>query len=272
MRLLIIGCGSIGNVIATAADSIEEIDRIYLTDKVEGKAEAEAKQHPKASYVRFDDDALLHAMDDVELVVEAASQEAVRKFAPICLERGKDIMVMSVGAFGNDDLRERCFALSKSKRGRLYIPSGAVCGTDGLRSASANQIDEVHLITTKGPESFRNIPYLVERKIDLTKLTEPTALYDGPAREVLRLFPKNINVAATISMLGVGFEKTRITLVCDPKSRTNSHLLIVKGPFGEIRAETKNTPFPTNPSTSYLAALSAVAALKSIVANRWIGV
>lgn len=272
MRLLIIGCGSIGTVLANAADSIEEIDLFYLTDKVEEKAKAMLKAHPKARYVGFEDDAILQAMDDVELVIEAASQEAVRKFAPICLEQGRDIMVMSVGAFEADDFRERCFELSKSKRGRLYIPSGAVCGTDGLRSASSSQIDEVHLITTKGPESYKNVPYLAEKKMDLSSLKEPTVLYDGPAREVLRLFPKNINVAATVSMLGVGFEKTRITLVCDPKSRTNSHLLIVKGPFGEIRAETNNTPFPTNPSTSYLAALSAVAALKSIVANRWIGV
>lgn len=272
MRLLIIGCGSIGTVLANAADSIEEIDRFYLTDKVEEKAKATVKEHPKARYLHFEDIAILQAMDDVELVIEAASHEAVRKFAPICLERGRDIMVMSVGAFADDDLRQRCYALSKNKRGRLYIPSGAVCGTDGLRSASASQIDEVHLITTKGPDSFKNIPYLMEKKIDLAKLTEPTALYDGPARDVLRLFPKNINVAATVSMLGVGFEKTKITLVCDPQARTNSHLLIVKGPFGEIRAETKNTPFPSNPSTSYLAALSAVAALKSIVANRWIGV
>ena len=272
MRLLIIGCGSIGDTLATAADAIDEIDRIYLTDKIEEKAEMKVREHPKAVHVRFEDDALAQAVDDVDLVIEAASQEAVRKFAPICLERGRDIMVMSVGAFADDDLRERCYALSKDKRGRLFIPSGAVCGTDGLRAGSSSQIEEVHLISTKGPESFKNVPYLMEKKIDLTLLKEPTALYDGPAREVLSLFPKNINVAATVSMLGVGFEKTRITLVCDPESRTNSHLLIVKGPFGEIRAETKNTPFPSNPSTSYLAALSAVAALKSIVANRWIGV
>lgn len=272
MRLFIIGCGSIGSVLATAADSIEEIDRFYLTDKTEEKAKAKVKEHPKARCVRFEDDAIMHIIDDVELVVEAASQEAVRKFAPLCLERGKDIMVMSVGAFEDDSFRERCYTLSKNKRGRLYIPSGAVCGTDGLRSASSSQIDLVHLITTKGPESFKNVAYLTEKKIDVARLTEPTVLYNGPSREVLHLFPKNINVAATISMLGVGFEKTKITLVCDPKARTNSHLLIVKGPFGEIRAETKNTPFPSNPSTSYLAALSAVSALKSIVANRWIGV
>jgi aspartate dehydrogenase len=272
MRLLIIGCGSIGTVIANAADSIEEIDRYYLTDKVDDKAKAMVEQHPKSRHVRSEDDAIAQAMDDVDLVVEAASQEAVRKFAPVCLERGRDLMVMSVGAFEADTFRERCFELSKKKRGRLYIPSGAICGTDGLRSASANQIDEVHLISTKGPGGFRNVPHLAERKIDVNGLTEPMVLYDGPAREAVRLFPKNINVAATVSMLGVGFEETKITLVCDPKTRTNSHLLIVKGPFGEIRAETNNTPFPSNPSTSYLAALSAVAALKSIVANRWIGV
>ncbi len=270
--MLIVGCGSIGNVLANAADSIEEIDRFYLTDKNEDKAKACVKEHPKARYVCLEDDAIIHAMDDVDLVVEAASQEAVRKFAPLCLERGRDIMVMSVGAFEDDAFRERCYSLSKIKRGRLYIPSGAVCGTDGLRSASSSQIDEVHLITTKGPGGFKNVDYLAEKKIDVTSLTEPTVLYDGPAREVVRLFPKNINVAATISMLGVGFERTKITLVCDPRVKTNSHLLIVKGPFGEIRAETKNTPFPSNPATSYLAALSAVATLKSIVANRWIGV
>ncbi|MDD1743644.1 MAG: saccharopine dehydrogenase NADP-binding domain-containing protein, partial [Methanomassiliicoccales archaeon] len=105
MRLLIIGCGSIGNVLANAADSIEEIDRYYLTDKVEEKAKARVKEHTKARLVRFEDAAILQAIEDVELVIEAASQEAVRKFAPICLERGRDIMIMSVGAFENDELR-----------------------------------------------------------------------------------------------------------------------------------------------------------------------
>jgi len=271
MRLLIIGCGSIGNVLARAAEDMPEVDRMYITDKNEQRAEARAKEYSKAKLTRYDDDIILRIMDEVDLVIEAASQDAAKKFAPICLERGRDIMVMSVGAFHDDAFRERCFQLARQKGGRLYIPSGAVCGTDGLRSAQG-RIDEVHLITTKGPGSFQDVPYLQEKGIDVNGLKGSTILFEGPAREAVRLFPKNVNVAATVSLLALGFENTKVTLVCDPGTEVNSHLILAKGPFGEIRAEIHNTPFPGNPATSYLAALSAVAALKSIATNVWIGV
>ena len=88
----------------------------------------------------------------------------------------------------------------------------------------------------------------------------------------MRYFPKNINVAATISLAGVGFERTRVKLVVDPKATTNTHRIIVKGKFGEIEVWTRNTPFPLNPRTSYLAALSAISAIRKIAGTVWVGV
>ncbi|MCU0861872.1 MAG: aspartate dehydrogenase [Methanomassiliicoccales archaeon] len=271
MRVLIIGCGSIGNVLAKAAQGMGQIDLIYFTDKSAHRAEARVREYSKGRLARYDDEGIAKVIKEVDLVIEAASQEAARKFAPMCLERGRDIMVMSVGAFYDDDFRERCFRLAGAKRARLYIPSGAVCGTDGLRSAHG-RIDEVHLITTKGPNGFKDVPYLEEKGIDVSKLKEPMVLFEGSAREAVRLFPRNVNVAATVSLMGVGFDHTKVTIVCDPRAEVNSHRLVARGEFGELTSEIHNVPSPENPATSYLAALSAVSALKSIATNVWVGV
>jgi aspartate dehydrogenase len=63
-----------------------------------------------------------------------------------------------------------------------------------------------------------------------------------------------------------------VKLVVDPKATKNTHRLIVKGKFGEIEAWTRNEAFPSNPRTSYLAALSAISAIKKIAGTVWVGV
>jgi aspartate dehydrogenase len=272
MRLLIVGCGAIGQVLAGAAQDMPEVDRFYLTDKNEERAASCARGYSKAGSIMNDEASLAAAMDRVHLVIEAASQEAARSIVPLALAHGRDIMVMSVGAFVDDAFRTRCFDLARARRVRLYIPSGAVSGADGLRSASPGTIETVHLTTTKSPASLAGVPFLEAKGVDVSRLTAPMILFDGPAREAVRLFPKNINVAATVSLLGVGFDRTQVTIVCDPAAKENRHLLVVKGAFGEMRAETNNVPSPSNPATSYLAALSAVAALQRIVRNVWIGI
>jgi aspartate dehydrogenase len=110
------------------------------------------------------------------------------------------------------------------------------------------------------------------RNIDVDSLREATVVFEGNARDAANQFPKNLNVAATLSLLGIGFEATRVTIICDPNAETNSHTLVVKGDFGELHCETQNVPSPMTPSTSYLAALSAIAAIKRILGNVWIGV
>jgi len=268
MRLTIVGCGSIGTKLAKAADGMQEVRSIYLIDSEPERAEKLASELRNAKVVDSVEDELYHC----DLVVEAASQSAAADILPKVVARGVDIMVLSVGALVDDGFRSAVFQKAKENESRILIPSGAVSGTDGLRSASMDELSSVELVTTKNPKSMKDIPYLREKGIIFKDLTGPTEVFRGTAREAVRLFPKNINVAATVSLLGIGFDRTVVTIVLDPKILSNSHELRIKGAFGEMNCHTWNVPSPDNPRTSHLAALSAISVLKRVVRNEWIGI
>ncbi|HEC88986.1 MAG TPA: DUF108 domain-containing protein, partial [Thermoplasmatales archaeon] len=92
-----------------------------------------------------------------------------------------------------------------------------------------------------------------------------TVIFRGNAREAVKLFPKNINVAANLSIAGIGFDRTKVEIVADPVVTRNSHKILAHGKFGRLRAEVENMPNPNNPKSSYLASLSAIATLKRIL-------
>ena len=268
MRITIVGCGSIGSKLAEFADGMAEVKRIYLLDVERKLAEDLAARLNKAIVVDSVEDELYHC----DLVIEAASQEAAKEIAMMTVNRGVDIMIMSVGALVDDEYREAFFEKAKQTAAKIYIPSGAIAGTDGLRAAHIDELESVELITTKGPKSLAHVKYCEDNNIDVNKYTSPTVIYNGTAREAVKDFPKNINVAATVSLLGVGFDRTHVKIVVDPAATVNSHELRIRGAFGEMVCHTYNVPSPDNPKTSYLASLSAISALKRIVRKQWIGI
>ena len=268
VNICVIGCGAIGTTIARAIESITDIQIIYLTDRSKECATRLQEKVPKVHYVPD----IVPILNDVKLVVEAASQEAARYYAPLALSAGVDVLIMSVGVFQDEAFQSDAFRLAKRKGAKVFIPSGAIGGIDALCAASLEAIDEVTLTTTKPPSAFGSNPYLESKGIKATELRERTELFYGTAREAVMHFPQNINVAATISLAGIGFEKTRIRIMCDPQVATNEHHLKAKGKFGELDVVTRNVPSPRNPKTSYLAALSAISAIKKITGNTWVGV
>jgi aspartate dehydrogenase len=120
-------------------------------------------------------------------------------------------------------------------------------------SASVDSIDEVTLVTTKPPASLG-------KDIDIRKI-----LYDGDARDAVKNFPMNLNVAASLSLAGIGFDKTKVRIVADPVATRINHKILAHGKFGRLRAEVENMPNPNNPKSSYMASLSAIATLKRII-------
>lgn len=268
MRITIIGCGSIGSKLARAADQMQEVRRIYLMDIRKDVADSVAASMNKAVVINSVEEELYHC----DLVIEAATQDAAKQILPMVIARGVDMMIMSVGSLVDDDFRKMVFDRAKVSGAKIYIPTGALCGTDGLRSASVDEIESVELITTKGPKSLADVKYLMDKGIDVNMITERTVIYTGPAREAVRIFPKNVNVAATVSLLGIGFDDTKVTVVLDPAIKSNSHDLKVKGKFGEMECHTYNVPESDNPKTSHLATLSAISALKRIVRGEWFGI
>jgi len=268
MRITIVGCGSRGAKLAEAADSMMEVKRIYLLDEDEQRAESLSSQLNKAEVVHDIDEELYHC----DLVIECATHEAARMIIPKVVSRGVDVMVMSVSALVDDEFREAVTEKAKQCEAKVYIPSGAICGIDGLRASTEGEIESVELITTMPPVSFEGVKYVKEKGIDPKSLKEKTVLFTGTAREAVQLFPRNVNVAAIVSILGVGFDRTMVTIAADPDIKINSHELRIKGEFGEMTAHTYNVPSPINPKTSNLSVFSAISALQRIVKNQWIGI
>lgn len=268
MRITIVGCGSIGSRLAAAADEMEEVKRIYLVDVRKDLAERVAAGLKKAIVVDSVEDELYHC----DLVIESSGQSSAKDIMPRVVSRGVDIMITSVGSLVDDDFRKMVFDKARAAEAKIFIPAGALCGLDGLRSASCDEIDSVELITTKGPKALAEVDYLVNKGIDVYSLKEKTTVYSGPAREAVKIFPKNVNVAATVALLGIGFDRTKVTIVLDPETKSNSHELRVSGKFGSFDAHTLNIPETDNPRNSHLATLSAIAALKRICRNEWFGI
>ncbi len=268
MRITIVGCGTIGSKLAKAADKMDEVKRIYLIDIVKTKAEELASQLKKAIVVESVEDELYHC----DLVIEAARQDAAKEILLKTASRGVDIMVTSVGALVGDDFREMVFEKARSCDAHIFIPSGALFGTDGLRAASNDELAQVSLEFTAGKSSLAHVEYLEKKGIDINAIDSPTEMFRGTARDAVKLFPRNVNIAATVAILGVGFDKTEVVIIFDPAAETNNYVLTVEGRFGKAVSKTSNVYAPDSPSTSNLSSLSAIAALKRIVRNEWAGI
>jgi aspartate dehydrogenase len=206
-------------------------------------------------------DALLERKPDV--VVEAASHEAVRQYVEELLARGIATIVLSGGALCDDALRARLERAAEKSGAQLYVPSGGIGGLDALKAACVAGVDEVTIAVTKPPAAWKGIPYVERLGVDLAGLMEARVLFDGTARDGVPLFPANVNIAAVLSLAGIGFDRTRLKVVADPALQYNTHFIEIRGRTGNISIKLENVPAPENPKTAWLACYSALAALKA---------
>lgn len=261
-RIGLLGCGTIGTQIALAIDSGQiPADLTHIYDTIGERAHKLASKMKKRPQVVANSHLL--SLQPLDLVVEAASQNAVREVALGVLQNRKDLMIMSVGALLDEPifevLEEACRDFNKT----IYLPSGAIAGLDGIRSV-AGELEEVDLITTKHPDSLRGARYFSESGISLDEIAKPTIIFSGSAREAVSLFPANINVAALLSLAGLGSRRTMVRIVADPSTLRNTHRIEARGRFGRMTLTVENVPDENNPRTSRLAVLSAIETLRRI--------
>jgi aspartate dehydrogenase len=261
-RIGLLGCGAIGTQIALAVDSGEipaVLTHLYDSDGERAeKLAAKLRRRPEVVA-----NSHLLSLQPIDLVVEAASQDAVREAALGVLQNRKDIMIMSAGALLDESVLEVLGDACREFRRTVYLPSGAIAGLDGIRSA-AGELDEVTLTTTKHPNSLRGAPFFERSDISPDGIAEATTIFEGSAGEAVSLFPANINVAALLSMAGLGSERTVVRIVADPSATRNTHRIEASGKFGRMTLETGNVPDWNNPKTSRLAILSAIDTLRRI--------
>lgn len=267
IKIGIIGCGTIGSEIALAVAS-----RFNKKAALSGICDFDAaksdrlKKALKGRIQALSMDALIKSSD---IVIEAATAKASLEIAKKSIRAKKDVMIMSVGGIIKD---YAALFISAEKSGcRIYLPSGAICGLDGIKAAGIGKIARVQLTTRKNPKGFLGAPYIQKKGIDLNAIKSETVLFEGNALEAIDGFPANINVACTLSIAGIGPRDTIVKIITSPEYQKNIHEVTVEGEFGVLFTRTQNVPAPNNPKTSYLAVLSAIATLKQILESAKVG-
>jgi aspartate dehydrogenase len=258
-RVGIVGMGTIGRAIALALDTSDlpvQVAAIHSRDAEKAEVfAATLKAKPPVL-------ALEGLIASSDLVIEAATQAALTTIAPAILRAGKDLLALSVGGLLD---HPEWSTLAAHHHCKLYVPSGAIVGLDGVKGACAGRVDSVTMTTRKPPEGLAGAPYVVEHGIDVFAFTEETLIFEGSAREACKGFPANVNVSAALSLAGIGPDRTRIRILVAPGGTRNLHDVEVIGEFGRMTSHIENVPSATNPRTGKLSYLSAIAMLKEIV-------
>ena len=266
LKVGLIGCGSMGSELARAVQrGVGGPTKIIgLFDEYAPGRNALAEElgrNQEPAPVEADTVAELIGLTGMQLIVECASQAAVTAHAEAVLTAGKSMLVMSSGALVSADFMRKVMSAAEASDASIYVPSGAVGGIDALRASKA-LLEEVTIVSTKKPIALSGAPGFA--KWENVDITEPTVIFEGSAAEAVGLFPANVNVAATVSMAGIGPDATDVKIVADPDSPGNVHEIHAVGRAGKFSFRFENIPHETNPKTSFLAVLAAIETLRSI--------
>lgn len=257
LRVGVVGMGVIGSHIAqaiTAGIPGVTLAGVHVRDPARARG-----------YSAFPLDALIERSD---VIVEAATQAALREFGPAVLSAGKHLMVLSVG--GLLGVLEEWTRLAEKHGCRILVPSGAIAGLDGVKGCREGVVTSVSMETRKPPRGWAGAPYIEAKGIDLDAIREETLIFEGTATDACRAFPANVNVVAALSLAGVGPERTRIKVFAVPGLARNTHRITLEGEFGRLQIQVENVP-SENPRTGKLSYLSAIACLRDLGATLKVG-
>lgn len=247
IKIGVAGCGALGTIVCKALqEGIDGYDFIGVSDLTEPDFGV-----PNMSFKDL--------AEKCDMVVECLPPAIVPELAQEVLTRDKDLIMISACALL---LSPELNDITKKSNGRLLIPSGAIAGLDAISALQCAGIDSATIATTKPPRGIQGAPYIVAEDINIDSIKEKTLIFRGNALEAAKAFPANVNVAATLSLAGIGPEKTTVEVWADPDAKGNCHEITVKGGSSTIKTSIENLPDPTNPKSSMLAGYSIVAALK----------
>ena len=242
-KIGVLGCGNIGRIIANRHANVHIV---AVCDQHARRAHEIASRIGAKPYTDFSS----FIQEEFAILVEAASIEAVLNFGEQTLRAGKDFIPLSVGAFADAPFKQRMVKLASESGRTIRIPSGALFGLDNLKIARLSKVDRLRLRTVKSPASLN------------VEVKEKRRLFKGTAAECIRHYPRNVNVAVSLS-LAAGRE-VDVELWVDPAAERNRHEVLFAGEFGETNLVVNNLPCPDNPSTSFLAALSILTLLADL--------
>ena len=257
LRIGLVGRGAIGTYVA---ERVREMPAIDLAGVLVARPHGAVPEGMPAPVTSLSD-----LLPRIDLLVDCAGHSALRAHAPTTLAAGKDVLSVSPGAMADADLERALRDAAERGAARLSFASGAIGALDALVAAREGGLDRVRYIGRKPPAGWRGSP--ADEVLDLDALTEPAEHFSGSAREAALRYPKNANVAALVAMAGTGFDATQVSLIADPAITTNRHEISATGAFGSFSFTVEGRALPGNPSSSLLAAMSVVAAIRRLISR-----
>lgn len=260
-NIALIGCGAIGSSVLEllSGDTRLKVGWLLVPEISAAVRETAARLAPQAQ--------LLQALpsDEVpDLLVECAGHTAIEEHVLPALARGIPAVIASIGALSAPGMAERVQMAAETGKTQAQLLSGAIGGIDALAAARVGGLDMVLYTGRKPPEAWRGTP--AEQVCDLSRLTEAFCIFEGTAREAAQRYPKNANVAATLSLAGLGLDKTMVRLFADPAVQENVHQVEARGAFGVMELTMRGRPLAANPKTSALTVYSVVRSVLNNVA------
>ncbi len=203
--------------------------------------------------------------DGLDLLVEAASQDAVRDRLLAVVARGTDVLLLSVGALADAGVREAVTA----GPGRLTVCTGAVGGLDQVRALRIEgPLSAVGIETRKLPTTLIQ-PWMDDALVARLRAgDEEIVLAEGPASEVTRQFPASANVAAALALAADAWDIATARVVADPSAKLTRHTLHASGELGSVSVVVENEPTPERPRSSAVVARAVVRSLDDIARLR----
>jgi aspartate dehydrogenase len=252
MRISLIGFGAMGRALAGFLHRREDV-RIVAVAKREPLSPENLTLLPTHTRIVHSPEELVAV--DADLVVECAGHKALHEYAAHVLRHGRDLLLASIGALADRGLETSLRTEAQRSGARIRIPSGALGGLDVLAAARVAGLDTVTYTGCKPPRAWKGTS--AETAVDLDDpAVGSRPFFEGTAREAALQFPQNANVAAAVSLAGIGFEATRVLLIADPAATANEHCVEAQGVFGQFKIVVRANSLPDNPKTSLLAPAS----------------
>jgi len=257
-RIAIVGLGAIGSAVARSFEGMSAGPVVLsaVCVRPEHSRAALAELSPGVRIVT-EPSALLAT--EPHTVVEAAGHRFLREWGAVFLEKGVDIVLLSVGALADERLRDAMVSAARAGGARIRIPAGALGAFDSLLALRESGLHSVRYTSTKPARSWRGTP--AERAHDLDALTDEVIVFRGSAGEAARLYPRNANLAAAVALAGIGFERTEVVLIADPKADEIQGALEAQGVGSSLYLRIAGIAAATNPTTSAVVAASVISSL-----------
>lgn len=259
------GFGAVGREIGSRLDRGEpglKLAAVSARNAERARAAMTAFQNP-VPVVPLSDLAMV-----ADIIVECAPSSVFLELALPALKAGRTLVPLSVGALL---VHEDLVQLAERHGARILAPTGALLGLDAVRAAAEGDIHSVAMVTRKPPNGLAGAPYLKQKGIDLAGIDAPLKVFAGTAREGALGFPANVNVAAALSLAGIGPDQTKLEIWADPTVTRNIHKISVEAGSARFEMMIENVPSEANPRTGKITALSALATLKALTSTLKVG-